>query len=130
MRDDLGNLWIKGQQKDLSEEKMVAHLSEIASADGTFSADLSSLIAFPGQYLITIKNPNTGKTEFIENGKLLLMDMVTPGLSSTSDEGLSYLINITAFPKMEAGSIRFQGEVSPKCDLKEAALYIKEIKID
>ncbi|MHC1776635.1 MAG: alpha-L-fucosidase [Lentimicrobium sp.] len=130
LRDDLGNLWIKGQQKSSTDETMVAKFSEIANSDGTFNADLSSMIALPGQYLITIKNPHTGKAESIENGKLLLMDMVTPDFISTSDEGLSYRINITAFPKMEPGSIRFQGVVSRKCDLKETVLFIKEIKID
>ncbi|MBK6964664.1 MAG: alpha-L-fucosidase [Bacteroidales bacterium] len=130
LRDDLGNLWIKGQQNSTTEEKMVVRLSEIANSDGTFNADLSAMIALPGQYIITLKNPDTGKAESIESGKLFLMDMVTPGFISTSDEGLSYRINITAFPKMEPGSIRFQGKVSRKCDLKETVLFIREIKID
>lgn len=130
LRDDLGNLWIKGQKKAVTKEVMVAHLSDIASPDGTFSADLSAMIALPGQYKIILKNANTGNQEIIENGKLILMGNETPGLSSTADEGLSYLINITAFPKMEPGSIRFSGKVSPKCKYTETALYIKEIKIE
>lgn len=130
LRDDLGNLWIKGQQKVEPKEEKVAQLNTIVSPDGTFTADLSSFIPLPGQYMITLRNSNTGKPEAIENGSLILMGIETPGLSSTSDKGLSYLINITAFPKMEPGSIQFRGKVSSKCKINETKLYIKEIKIE
>lgn len=130
LRDDLGNLWIKGQQKVETKEEKVAQLNDIVNPDGTFEADLSSFILLPGQYKIVLKNVNSGKEGTIENGKLILMGTETPGLSSATDEGQSYLINITAFPKMEPGSIKFSGKVSPTCRFNETGLYIKEIKFE
>jgi alpha-L-fucosidase len=130
LRDDLGNLWIKGQQRVEPKEEKVAQLNEIVYPDGTFEADISTFIPLPGQYKITLKNSISGKPEPIEKGNLVLMGVETPGLSSPSDEGHSYLINITAFPKMEPGSIKFSGKVSPECIFPETGIYIKEIKIE
>lgn len=125
-RDDFGNLWIKGEQKKNNETK-VGLLSNFVMVNGMLEADLSPFIPLPGQYQLWIRNAKTNAVLPVENGNLILMGRQTPGLATPKDNGNSYTLNITAYPKMEKESIKFSWKIPQKAKLVDLELYIKEI---
>ena len=125
-RDDLGNLWVKGEQKKTNETR-VGLLSDFTRTNGMLEADLSSFVPLPGQYKLWIRNVNTNTVAPIENGELILMGHQTPGMATENDNGNSYTINITAYPKMEKESIKFVWKVPQTAKLTDFELLIKEI---
>ncbi len=129
VRDDMGNLWIRGQRSAAALDTLLPVQAENKTSAGLFTADLSAVISLPGQYRISAEHITTGHKVPLTEAILILKGIETPGLASLSDDGLSCILNITAFPLKDPGSIAFRAKAGTELS-GDFLLHMQEIRID